>query len=308
MLYNELNDGLILNSLTENNVEKKNETGNTPPALFSVENFKQDLKNKSSDSNLNFIEHSERLNAYDVVHSCIRTPIFRLLGTPLSDYSDNWLPVKLRSTFGTAFHEFLQNTYKDFTETEIYLRVPSLNISVKIDCLIGTDTLVEIKSCGYSDYAKILKSGRARSNDVNQALLYKYLLENYTQETKQQNVDLKKYSVPAHDSYNIKTIQMIYACHELFSSDYNSLDQAISESKELKKQLNSKYNYMWFLKVINYDLTSDNFSSHVNIINDKIKEANSYLTNKTIPPLTHKYVDKTKCFFCLYKNPCSKIP
>ena len=313
MLYDDLIKGLSLNSLSEPAEEvKKPEIGptinNSNLELFNVEEFKKHLKINSAKSNKNFIDNSERLNSYDIVHSCIRNPIFRLLGTPIHDYSDNWLPVKLRTTIGTACHEFLQNTYNSFTENEIYLRIPSLNISVKIDSLIGTNVLVEIKSCSYNDYAKILKSNHARTEDFYQALLYKYLLENHIQEAKSQQIDLKKYTLPQYDSYDIETIQMIYVCHELFSSDYSSLDQAVNESKQLKSQLKSKYNYMWFVKVINYDLKSLNFNPHIEMIKDKIKEANLYLDAKQIPSLDHKYVDKGKCFFCLYKNHCSTIP
>lgn len=315
MLYDDLIKGLSLNSLSETSSEEVIKqpvigptTNNSNLELFNVEEFKKHLKFNSAKSNKSFIDNSERLNSYDIVHSCIRNPIFRLLGTPIHDYSDNWLPVKLRTTIGTACHEFLQNTYNSFTENEIYLRIPSLNISVKIDSLIGTNVLVEIKSCSYNDYAKILKSNHARTEDFYQALLYKYLLENHIQEAKTQQIDLKKYTLPQYDLYDIETIQMIYVCHELFSSDYSSLDQALNESKQLKSQLKSKYNYMWFIKVINYDLKSLNFNSHIEMIKDKIKEANSYLEVKQIPSLDHKYVDKSKCFFCLYKNHCSTIP
>lgn len=276
--------------------------------LFTVEDFKKHLKINSANSNKNFIDNSERLNAYDIVHSCIRNPIFRLLGTPIHDYSDNWLPVKLRGTIGSACHNFLQTMHNSFSENEIYLRIPSLNISVKIDSLIGNNILVEIKTCSYNDYSKILKTNHARTEDFYQALLYKYLLENHIDEAKKQQIDLNKYNLPKYDKYNIETIQMIYICHELFSSDFSSLDQALAESKELKRQLKSKYNYMWFIKVINYNLVKNNFDSHIEMIKEKIKEANTYLDAKQIPNLNHKYVDKSKCFFCLYKNHCSTIP
>lgn len=312
MSYADLLQGLALNNLSDDipiqvsspPLQKPIET-NVP--LFTVENFKQNLKDKSAVSNKRFIDTSERLNAYDIVHSCIRTPIFRLLDTPIDNYSDNWLPVKLRTSFGSACHDFLQTTSSNFTETEVYLRIPSINMSVKIDCLTGLNTVVEIKTCSYADYGKILKSNNARVEDFYQALLYRYLLENYIDEAKQQDIDLKKYNLPVHDKYDITTIQMIYVCHELFSSDYSSLDQAVAESKELKKQLNTKYNYMWFIKAINYDMTAADYSSHIEMLADKIKVSNEFIQSNTIPPLNHKYVDKKKCFFCLYKKNCSTI-
>lgn len=275
--------------------------------LFNINNFKQDLIDKSSEKNKEFIEYSERFNAYDVAHFCIRTPIFRILKYDIADYSDNWLPVKMRGIIGNACHDFIQSTSSTFTETEVYLRVPSLNISVKIDCLIGDSILVEIKSCSYADYAKILKTNNARQDDFYQALLYKYLLENYTTESRQQQLEKNKYHLPKLDSYNIKTIQMIYVCHELFSSNSVSLDEAVNDSKTLKKQLNSKYNYMWFIKPLNYDLVKHDYSSHINILKDKIFELNKYLNQKQIPPMTHKYVNTNKCFFCLYSKICKQI-
>jgi len=317
MLYENLLKGLELNSRSTTVSTEDNQLSNsvqpvsTPlkePVLFTVEGFKQNLKINSALSNKKFIDNSARLNAYDIVHSCIRNPIFRLLGTPIPDYSDNWLPVKLRAAFGTACHEFLQDNSNNFTETEIYLRVPSINISVKIDCLTGLHTLVEIKTCSYSDYSTILKTNQARAEDFYQALLYKNLLETHIEEAKQQEIDLKKYNLPIYDKYDIKNIQMIYVCHELFSSDYDTLDKAVQESKELKRQLKSKYNTMWFIKVLNYDLCKYDVTSHINKIVDKLNESNKFLNAKQVPLLNHKYVDKKKCFFCLYKEHCSTIP
>ena len=179
MNYEDLIKGLELNnqsSIVPDIPVKEIPTHISEPVLFTVEDFKQNLKENSANSNKRFIATSERLNAYDIVHSCIRNPIFRLLGTPIHDYSDNWLPVKLRAAFGSACHDFLQTNSACFTETEVYLRIPSINMSVKIDCLTGTNILVEIKTCSYADYDKILKSGHARTEDFYQALLYRYLL------------------------------------------------------------------------------------------------------------------------------------
>lgn len=276
--------------------------------LFSVEQFKQDLIVSSAEKNKGFIEYSERFNAYDIAHFCIRTPIFRILKQEIENYSDNWLPVKMRGVIGTACHDFIQGSSTSFTEDEVYLRIPSINTSVKIDCLIGDSTLVEIKSCSYADYAKILKTNQARQTDFYQALLYKYLLENYLDESKQQKVEKDKYHLPKLDSYNIKTIQMIYVCHELFSSNSVTLDECVNDAKKLKKLLNSKHNYMWFIKPLNYDLTATDYSPYINMLKDKIDELNTYLNKKEIPPMNHKYTDTKKCFFCLYSKPCKQTP
>lgn len=310
MTYNDLISGLQLNSLgnesPSSEIPVEYDAPNDLLPLFDIDTFKQDLITSSAKKNKSFMETSERFNAYDVVHSCIRTPLFRLMGYPVTKYSDNWLPVRLRGEIGTACHNFLQDVSSSFTECEVYLRIPSIFMSVKIDALIGTATLVEIKTCSYADYAKILKTNQARIEDYYQALLYKYLLENFVIESRAQDIDTKKYNLPKFEKYNIKTIQMIYICHELFNSD-TTLDKAVAESKILKQQLKSKYNYMWFIKALNYDLTTYDSSTHISVLQDKIIELNNYINEKRIPAMSHKYVDKKKCFFCLYSKTCAKI-
>lgn len=296
-----------LNNILDTSEEEK-EKIKSKTDLFSVDQFKQDLIDSSAKKNKGFIDYSERFNAYDIAHFCIRTPLFRILKQEIDDYSDNWLPVKMRGVIGTACHDFIQGTSTSFTEDEVYLRIPSIKTSVKIDCLTGNSTLVEIKSCSYADYAKILKTNQARQTDFYQALLYKYLLETYIDESRNQEIEKDKYHLPKLDSYDIKTIQMIYVCHELFSSNSVTLDEAVNDAKKLKKQLNSKYNYMWFIKTLNYDLTTHDYSPYIDMLKDKIDELNKYLDKREIPPMNHKYTDTKKCFFCLYSKPCKQTP
>jgi hypothetical protein len=316
-MYQELLEGLKLNSIIEGDSSTKN-TNNTnydnslkivdkKVQLFSVDNFQQDLIEKSYKKNKYFADNTTRLNAYDIVHSCIRTVVFRMLGFPVKSYKDNWLPVAYRTTLGSATHDFIQNTSTSFTENEVYLRIPSKNISVKIDCITNDDTIIEIKSCTYSDYEKIVKNNESRSEDFYQALLYKMLLENHLEESKQQDLGERanKYNLPKLEKYNINKIQMIYVCHELLAAD-KSIAESIEFSKSLKRLLKSKFNTLWFIKDIVYDISNDKYKHHLDLINNRLIETQDFINKQLVPPMDHQFVDKTKCFFCLYKDSCKK--
>lgn len=308
MTYDELLHGLMLNGIIAPEfIPEDNIKSETHSKLFDVDDFIIDLRKYSYDSNKKFIDNSERLNAYDLAHSCIRTGIFRVLNYPIKNYANNWLPIVLRGIMGTSAHELIQSVSKTFTEKEVYLRIPSRKISVKIDCLINTDVLVEIKTCPYTEYDKILKTGHARIGDFLQAILYKYLLETHIEESKKQELPKDRYFLPKFDKYDIKMIQMIYICNDLFSSE-SDLDTSVKYAKDLRKKLNSKYNTMWFIKSINYDLSKINIKTHISMLKEKLDVANQYLDEQKVPPMTNKFVDKKKCFFCLYKTVCNKTP
>ena len=317
-MYQELLEGLKLNSIVSSelpnnsnkpNVNSVNSTNTEFKRVqpFSVDNFQQDLIEKSYKKNKYFADNTTRLNAYDIVHSCIRTVVFRMLGYPVKSYKDNWLPVAYRTTLGSATHDFIQNTSTSFTENEVYLRIPSKNISVKIDCITNDDTIVEIKSCTYNDYSKIIHSNEARSEDFYQALLYKMLLENHLDESKSQDLGERanKYNLPKLNKYNINKIQMIYVCHELLAAD-KTIEDSIEFAKKLKRLLKSKFNSLWFIKPILYNLDNDRYKFHLQLLNERLEETQSFIDNKIIPTMDHRFVDKTKCFFCLYKDVCEK--
>ena len=201
MDFSSLIEGLELNNigLLEDNIDNtKIGIGNINNIItFSVSDFQKELKLNSQKNNKYFHNNTDRFNAYDIAHNCIRSVLFRTFKFPLKDYSDSWLPVKLRTDLGNACHTFIQSS-KIFTEQEVYLRVPSLNISTKIDCLINNNVLVEIKSCNYTDYSAIIKNNLPRTKDLYQAVLYKHLLENYLDESASQVLtpdEIKKYNL-----------------------------------------------------------------------------------------------------------------
>ena len=123
-----------IDQVTEN-IEKNVIEHNQP---FNVQLFEEELFKQSYDKNK---KHSERLTqnitGYDICHNCIQNVLYKLRNTPVPSYADVWLPVKLRTTLGNAAHEFLQKNTKQFTETELNLKVPSIGFYGKIDFSIG---------------------------------------------------------------------------------------------------------------------------------------------------------------------------
>jgi len=200
-------------------------------------------------------------------------------------------------------------TLDDGTEEEVYMRVPSLNISTKLDCLINDNVLVEIKSCNYADYAAIIKNNLPRTKDLYQAVLYRYLIQNHLEESRNQVLtedEKKKYNLPKLDKYNIRTIQFIYICHELIAAETESIEQDIEFSKRLKKFLNSKNNKFWFIKELQLNLDNFDITNVEKMVVDKLSELKLHYDNKKIPDMSHKHVDPKSCFFCLFKEVCSK--
>jgi hypothetical protein len=276
---------------------------NDQPTIFSVDRFKAKLKEKVSNKNKNYQEYSSTINAYDVF-SCARIPYFRIKSYPVPDYSSSYLPVELRCQLGTACHEFLQEVDGIFTETEVCLKHPDLKISARLDALINHNVLVEIKSCGFNDYEKILKSNTPRVHDFWQTIFYKYMLENHLEIMKKQ-APTRSGSAPALDFYNIDTIQLVYVCHELIAAEANTIGESVERAKILKRQLESKKNPFWFIKTLTIDLNKVNVEPYINHIKEKLAFILNSLETNTIPPLDSKFIDKKDCYFCLYNKICN---
>lgn len=271
---------------------------------FDIGLFSKELYNKSSEKNKIYRIMSNSITSYDLASNCIREVVFRLKNTPVESFADKWLPIMMRSVLGNAIHEFIQNNSSQFTEKEVSIKVPSLRFSGRIDCLIGSSILVEIKSCTYSDYMKIINSRQPRLSDFYQAVCYKYFLENYLHEIKNSDVQIRTVR-PALDKYYIKQIQFIYVAHDVTASDVESLDEILQRIKELKKLLNSRSNSFFFISSLVIDATEDVVLPYVNYIKDKLTRINYYLDNDIIPTKDDPYIDTSKCYFCLYSKLCS---
>lgn len=275
-----------------------------PRNLFDVNDFIQDVTNNSRNKNQSMSLASTNINSYDIAHNCIRIPFFKINNYPVPDYKDNWLPVIMRTKLGHAVHDFIQESYHSFTEQEISMKVPSIRASARLDCMIGKNVLVEIKSCTYADYATILRQRKPRDPDFFQTVFYKYLLENHLDECKQQTNT--RTPPPAQDNYDIKYIQFIYVAHELMAADCGSISECIEVSKKVKQMLSSKHNHFQYITAITIDLNTIDITPHMDYIIKKLESTNYYLNNNIVPPMTDPFINSKSCHFCLYKHICKQ--
>ncbi len=284
----------------DNNLIDANQKALAP---FNVELFTKEVAKKSDGKGRAYAQLTQNISGYDIASKCIADVVFKLQNTPVQSFASKWLPIAMRGTIGTAIHDFIQGTSDQFTELEPSLKIPSIRFSGRLDGLIGNNVLVEIKSCTYADYAKIIKSRSPRMADFYQCMTYKYILENYLEEAQTANVK-RRTQPPALDKYNIDTLQFIYVCHEILASDIEDFGQMLKNIKHIKKSLNSKSNSFFFMTALTVNLTDEVSKPYIDFIHDKIKRINWYLTNNKQPTADDPYVDTKKCFFCLYDKIC----
>lgn len=309
--------GFVLDLIQNNNSEKINHDNliieeksilsppneTTEPKLFDLLVFGNELKEKSKIKNQNYLEYAENISAYDVAVNCIRTVVYKLLKTPIPSYADKWLPLAMRSTIGTAIHEFIQGNSNQFTEQEVSLKIPSIRFSGRLDCLINNNVLVEIKSVAYNDYKKIISSQTPRTDDFYQGMVYKYILENYLEEAKNPNIKVREGTEkPKLNKYDIKFIQFIYIAHDLIAADIEDLSAAIKSITTLKSNLNSRRNQFFFITQLSIDTNC--CDKYINYIKTKIDHINYYLQTNKLPPENDPYIDHKKCYFCNYNKIC----
>lgn len=275
--------------------------------LFNVETFTKELYEKSAIKNQLYKEAVQNISAYDISSGCIREVVYKLMNTPVESFADAWLPILMRSTIGTAIHDFIQNNTNQFTEREVSLKIPSIRFSGRLDNLIGPNNLIEIKSCPYSDYEKIIKTRKPRVNDFYQAMTYKYILENYLAEAKDPKIKVRKGTQkPKFDKYEINTVQFIYVAHDVTATDVDSFAEILERIKQLKRLLNSKSNSFFFITTMSVGTTNEIAKPFLDYVQHKIKSINDYMDKQQLPPLDDVYVDTKKCFFCTYRRICGK--
>lgn len=271
---------------------------------FDISVFGDELYNKSENKNRIMHQLSQNINAYDLAHNCIRAVVYKLLNTPVRSFATKWLPVLLRSTIGTAIHDFIQSTTNQFTESEISIKIPSIKFSGRIDNLIGNNILVEIKSCNYTDYQKIIKKSRPRDADFYQTIVYKYILENYLNEAKDSRIQTRT-NKPKLNSYNIDKIQFIYVAHDIMASDVEDFGEILNRIKVLKQTLNSKSNVFYFMTTIVLDTNTFDVNPYVDYIKSKISAVHDYLNKNKLPGSNDPFVDPKNCYFCIYSEICN---
>lgn len=273
---------------------------------FNIDTFIKELYERSSVRNQLYRESIQNISAYDISSGCIREIIYKLANTPVESFADKWLPILMRSTIGTAIHEFIQNNTNQFTEREVSLKIPSIRFSGRLDNLIGPNNLIEIKSCPYSDYEKIITTRKPRVSDFYQSVTYKYILENHLEEARDPKIEIRKGTVkPKFDKYEIKTVQFIYVAHDVTATDVDSFAEILERIKQLKRLLNSKSNSFFFITTMVVDLTNGVAAPFMEYVSNKIKAINHYMDIQQLPNMDDPYIDKKSCFFCLYKRICN---
>jgi len=270
---------------------------------FDVELFTKEVARKSDSKGRAYSHLTQNISGYDIASKCIADVVFKLQNTPVESFASKWLPIAMRGTIGTAIHDFIQGTSDQFTELEPSLKIPSIRFSGRLDGLIGNNVLVEIKSCTYADYAKIIKSRSPRMADFYQVMTYKYILENYLHEAQTANVK-RRTQPPVLSKYDIDTVQFIYVCHEILASDIEDFGEMLKNIKQIKKTLNSRSNSFFFITALTVKLTPEISKPYIEFVQDKIRRINWYIDNNKQPTSDEPYINKKGCFFCLYDRIC----
>lgn len=273
--------------------------------FFNIDKFNKELFEKSTIKNQLYRETVQNISAYDISSVCIRDVFYKLTNTPIKSFNDKWLPILLRSTLGKAIHEFIQTNTNQFTEREVSLKIPSIKFSGRLDNLIGPNILVEIKSCTYSDYEKIIKKRKPRISDFYQTIVYKYILEKYINEAKDPNIPIREGTFkPKLEKYDIQSIQFIYIAHDITANDVENFSQVLDNIKNLKRLLNSRSNTFFFMTTLVVDTISNNMDKYIEYVESKIKYINYYVDNNIVPPHNDPFIDKKACHFCLSASIC----
>ena len=270
---------------------------------FDVGVFAREVSEKAENKNKVYSELAANISSYDISDGCIRSVVYKLLGTPVKDFRDRWLPLSFRATLGNACHDFIQRTTDQFSESEVSLKIPSIRFSGRLDNLNGNNVLVEIKSCTHSDYAKIIKDQRPRNADFYQTMAYKYVLENHLEEAKDPTIKTRS-NKPKLNKYDIDTIQFIYLAHDITASDIEDFGTAVKLVKHVKKQLNSRRNPFYFITSLVLDTNCFDPDPYIHFVKTKIERINEYLVSNKLPPESDEFINKKKCFFCLYNKVC----
>jgi len=280
--------------------------------VFNVTDFRSLVKRKSHTKNKTYAAGSiGKISGYSIGHDCIRTTVYKMLGYELSDYSSNWLPLGFRAALGTAVHDYMQDLAigELFSECELTLKVPSLRLSMRLDAMINDDTIVEIKSCSYADYSKIMRTRIPRTGDFYQVVFYRWLLQNHLEEIKQQKPSHGG-TLPSLPNYdNVKNIVMIYVCHELIAGDDNeSMAEAVKFGTNLRryaKKENPGPNDFWFILPLTIKTDDIDIDGYEKYLTDKLDSILEHYNAKKIPDMSNPYVDTSKCFFCGFKSICN---
>jgi len=180
---------------------------------------------------------------------------------------------------------------------------------MRLDAMINDDTIVEIKSCSYADYSKIMRTRSPRTGDFYQVVFYRWLLQNHLAEIKQQK-PTHGGTLPSLPNYdNVKNIVLLYVCHELIAGDDNeSMAEAVKFGTNLRryaKKENPGPNDFWFILPLTIKTDDIDIAGYEKHLTDKLDAILEHYYAKKIPDMSNPYVDTSKCFFCGFKSICN---
>ena len=286
---------------------KKTNDLSTEHQYFDIQAFGQELYHISEEKNKKRAERpNQNITGYDIAHNCIQQVLFKLRNTPIENYADSWLPIFMRTEVGSAVHNFIQNNTKQFTETEVNLKVPSIGFYGKIDYMVGSNVLGEIKTCTYEDYKMVLRKQQPREKDFLQAYTYRYMLQNHLDEILSNDVKIH-YNMgekPKLSEYNVDKLQFLYIAHDIISSQAETYAEMLECVKSVKKSLDSRHNPFFFITTIIVDLDDETCKKMDEFVSGKFEDIHYYMKTETNPDDSSRYVNKKNCYFCPYKSVC----
>lgn len=273
--------------------------------FFDIQEFGRELYSKSEMKNKERLSRpSQNITGYDIAHNCIMQVLFKLRNTPIRNYADSWLPIFMRTEVGSAVHNFIQGNTNQFTETEVNLKIPSIRFYGKIDYMIGSNVLGEIKTCTYSDYKTIVNQQKPREKDFLQAFTYFYMLKNHLDEARSAEIYHGMGDKPKLDAYDVRKMQFLYIAHDIISSQAESYSEMMEYVKIVKQNLNSKKNSFFFITSLVVDLTDDIIDTYSTYVRNKFDDIHHYMNTMTSPSRESRFVNTKNCFFCPYKEIC----
>lgn len=245
--------------------------------LINILHEKQTEIELQSKSNYN-----KNIYALDIATNCIRQTLFSYFGL-----KELQVKVTYKSSFFRDYGIFIQEHLEkliSFTGTRIRLKkelVKDIFVVGELDCFYITSNndfvIIDIKTVD-SDTVQ-MSHFNGRTADIKQVFYYSYLIMSKILGDENVIVDLNKQALDKIDINKIHS-QLWYV-----SRDFN-------------------------VKVTTYKYLSTSllFKDSIEYYRSKEEELSKFILEQKIPAINHKFTEKNKCFFCVYKKYCFNNP
>lgn len=281
-VFDDKNKGSVTQEITLQNLFKHDSliTTDMLKKLVFERQLKSELSNKIN-------RYSQNLYVTHVANECIRAIVFSYYG--LSSFK---IKTNFKSVFYSIYGDIIQNVIEVLVgfsdkKCKISKEINSdLRINGEIDGIYYTSkdegsVLVEVKTI---NDLYINDEFLGRENDWLQIMYYLYLALQY-QNKLPNNQILKDKPVITINSQKCKYL--------LDNSDI-------------------KYVQIWYIgrefeiKCITtkVDINNQTFNKYIQYFMERENEIVKYVYSKTVPDISHKYVNRSKCTFCIYKDYC----